>query len=70
MCNYTNTSIKKHLYCTEFFLTFFNLLAGDDLFKLIPTENCTLNFKNTKFVTSVFQIIIQKSTHHHATLFI
>lgn len=34
MCNYTNTGIKKHLYCTEFFLTFFNLLAGDDLFKI------------------------------------
>lgn len=68
MCNYTNKSII--FIALNFFLTFFNLLAGDDLFKLIPTENCTLNFKNTKFVTSAFQIIIQRSTHHHATLFI
>lgn len=68
MCNYTNKSII--FIALSFFFTFFNLLAGDDLFKLIPTENCTLNFKNTKFVTSAFQIIIQRSTHHHATLFI
>lgn len=68
MCNYTNKSII--FIALNFFFTFFNLLAGDDLFKLIPTENCTLNFKNTKFVTSAFQIIIQRSTHHHATLFI
>lgn len=68
MCNYTNKSII--FIALNFFLTFFNLLAGDDLLKLIPTENCTLNFKNTKFVTSAFQIIIQRSTHHHATLFI
>lgn len=68
MCNYTNKSII--FIALIFFFTFFNLLAGDDLFKLIPIENCTLNFKNTKFVTSAFQIIIQRSTHHHATLFI
>lgn len=68
MCNYTNKRII--FIALNFFFTFFNLLAGDDLFKLIPTENCTLNFKNTKFVTSAFQIIIQRSTHHHATLFI
>lgn len=68
MCNYTNKSII--FIALIFFFTFVNLLAGDDLFKLIPIENCTLNFKNTKFVTSAFQIIIQRSTHHHATLFI
>lgn len=70
MCNYTNTSIKNIFIALTFFFTFFNLLVGDNLLKLIPTENCTLNFKNTKFVTSVFQIIIQRSTDHHATLFI
>lgn len=70
MCNYTNTSIKNIFIALIFFFTFFNLLVGDNLFKLIPTENCTLNFKNTKFVTSAFQIIIQKSTHQYATLFI
>lgn len=52
MCNYIN---KRIIFIVlNFFFIFFNFLVGDDLFKLILIENCILNFKNIKFVISVF----------------